>query len=405
MVLIPYDVWLVIIQFLPDETVQNLLGLNHACFDTVMSRRYRVVNITHGDRDKRANRYLLHLQNRYIAQRVRILHISFSGFLPEQLEVLRRGLVSKMADTARQTLFKRGYVTRAQSTQSLQMTRYNDELASTLAGMSALTDLHLHYDTPAENLVPLASVTRNPLGSNLRYLLLSGTLYNIAEAVRFPVVFEKIECISLHLGPTQVHSGPIMLEDVSRRITSFINGHHATLQDLELSYKFKFDSPSELSFVLDGLGYFSRLHAFQLQASLDSGLGLYALHKIISAHQHQLVTVIITHRLPATFWEGTTLPILESLNLAMNAEDPHMIEAVISLLIRLEPSLIGFKLKTDYQFSDQELYKILGVFTPRSKLRRLALPLDFLSPRVLEFVATNLPELQLKLVNSHFMVE
>lgn len=62
MVHIPYDVWLVIVRFLPEETVQGLLGLDRVCFETAMDRRYRVVDIRNGSHDKGHYRYLLRLQ-------------------------------------------------------------------------------------------------------------------------------------------------------------------------------------------------------------------------------------------------------------------------------------------------------------------------------------------------------
>jgi hypothetical protein len=45
----------------------------------------------------------------------------------------------------------------------------------------------------------------------------------------------------------------------------------------------------------------------------------------------------------------------------------------------------------------------LGVFTQHSKLRRLTVPLEYLSSQALELVAKELPKLQLKLTNSRFM--
>lgn len=62
MVHIPYDVWLIIVRFLPEETVQSLLGLDRVCFETVMDHRHRIVDIRDESRDKGNYRYLLRLQ-------------------------------------------------------------------------------------------------------------------------------------------------------------------------------------------------------------------------------------------------------------------------------------------------------------------------------------------------------
>lgn len=49
MIDIPYDIWLHILQFIPDDALSILISVDRVCFDKVMDNRYRDVSFESGE--------------------------------------------------------------------------------------------------------------------------------------------------------------------------------------------------------------------------------------------------------------------------------------------------------------------------------------------------------------------
>ncbi|EDR02109.1 uncharacterized protein LACBIDRAFT_310018 [Laccaria bicolor S238N-H82] len=425
---LPDELWWKIIEFLPTEEVQRLYSVNRPFLEAAFQQRYRFVDLDGLPIDKRRFRDLeRRLKDETLAKYVRVIHLRptiFGAFLHHDIRGRRKwkrifsNVLQKMNPMQPRPVFTGNLISNvlgnmrrgpSYTDRPGAKTQFDGKILYNLASLTQLEVVcdyfEFWYSTGYTPLLGFLSAGWDSFGPNLQILRLKmplvvvyGILSSNPIALKLPDLRELVLEVSMTCPPfvNYVPEG-----DVTQLTTllPLINNHSNTLRALTLHSLYSNDY---LDLPLKHLSYMPSLDSFSI--SIDEKTDCSALHDFLSLHQHQLRNLAI--RLEQGFSDLTTpsshwfqppcfhveLPGLRNLSLDGCVYPLHP-AAAVDYVLRYNAELTTLRL-TAGTFSFAEVNDLINGFVVRSKLRKLHIFTIYLSPDLLRFLSTTLPNLQ-----------
>ncbi|KAK2460283.1 hypothetical protein APHAL10511_007672 [Amanita phalloides] len=262
---LPLDVWLQIVEFIPEDELDQLLGLNSLFFHTVMKSRYKDIRISNSPKEAKRSLSL-----------VRRLSDPFVGNLVESLSLRFEFLSIPARPTSPSSFWKE----RLNATLSRVVKRYRsptppsgeklwfDEVVPIFPLMLNVKEFSVYlYCTPGFVDCPsFFSPAWSTFGSRLRKVSLGGDLDSIRRVLVTKPHFQSLEELSMEFVRQNLQESVVHGLYIAQDIIPILNDFAPRLQFFRLWCWAKFD----LSSFLKRLGPFPNLKCLSLRGHFDN---------------------------------------------------------------------------------------------------------------------------------------
>ncbi|KAF8995999.1 hypothetical protein BDQ17DRAFT_1364912 [Cyathus striatus] len=389
MVELPYDVWIRIAQFLPRETLislPDLLGknVNEALRDEAKKAKYQVLCV---------ERKALKMSDQDSPRLVRSIVMSEPWQIPSESPA--RSRLERICHKIRQRLDP-GYFINQEEHRTRRLLQADlKSVTEMVKEFNNATEYHFTCNAFHPFLLPILRILKDRL-----VILVMKVSLEILDADIAGVDLPKLQFLGIHL-----ETGEYRTEDINQRLDSllvFINNLRDTLRSLSISCT----SSSRflrLQYLFQRLEDFPHLHGISLCIPFDGGhlTPINDFERFVKNHRStlqclELKTASCTVNVPSQAWIMDILshmyqlpfPCLRELTIALRP-----LKADLSIFYHFlsanAPTLDTIKL-TDRLLRFEDVEAILIRLT-RSRLQRLCLTVQFLTPKLLNLLAIRTP--------------
>ncbi|KAF9525418.1 hypothetical protein CPB83DRAFT_897019 [Crepidotus variabilis] len=398
---LPYEIWYLIVQYLPSDEVENLFSVSRALFNIALDLHYREVHLPGRARGPLMSKHLkkiniYHLRNPLVVSRPREVHI-LDLFDPWPGVQAKKSVL----ESARKYLFKskKPY---ASQTNALK------QVVEIIPFLTSVTTLHV--EKGFEGFLQNPEVLNSGLffqcwaafGSQLKVLSLATPLEIFHRVTGQDLHLPCLEVLRMQIWDCFQTTEPNSI--ISTQVIPFIQRNQATICNLKLDIE---DYTIDVSALLGPLESMCQLSSLDLKTSYTNCLktNFIGLERLLRARRHELHTLRIrTHHYYfsqrfqtfAEFFQSPCwhipLPKLKTLDIEPPLSEWKDLE--YAYLVRFKSSLTTLRLSPNIRWQYPEVACLTNILTPFENLKYLELLVFSMSPALLSLFATSIPQLE-----------
>ncbi|KAF9030871.1 hypothetical protein BDZ89DRAFT_647451 [Hymenopellis radicata] len=295
---IPNEIWLAILEFIPDRELCHLMGVNHVFYELGLDTRYREITI--GPIDSHSVSLLKRLQDPSIACRVRKLNIIPSATAEGDTGSRTPTIGSRIFETLQAFRFaiyasiqislnsRNIFFNTAAAPVDLTPPVVTDLINSIFPGLTRLERLSVDFWHPPTvyDMHSVLSTAWPAIGSHLKTLFLGGNLATFRHMIATHPVLPTLQELIFQLTDPFLDTRAENTDVLNNTIAPFVNSFAATLQ----GFTFWSWASLDISSLFTNLGSFPMMKRIHVRLAFNKALASdpAGLAQFVQRHQNTL---------------------------------------------------------------------------------------------------------------------